>query len=344
MHLAGHSYQPMAPREVDAIHGAAMTILREVGLEVQSDPLLDVLAEAGLPVERAAERVRFPTPFVEQFITDAAKYDWANATPRIGASAGVYHGLYHDPVSGELQPFTEETLALYCRLARSLDKVGSASILGCRFPSPPELEPLYERFYAWKYGATDHGSIHLDELCPYILELYEIVAADAGKGLAEVFRGTVYLVPALKLARHEAHQVAYFRERGLRVHIGAMLAMGGTAPVTLAGAVALNVAEQLALRILDWALFGVHELHLGCSLSVMDMKTAIYPYGRPEMALANVMVGANGSSLRRVVQWTRGPQRCKAAICRGGRAKGAHRDPNPHGRRLTVDGCRTALH
>ncbi len=289
MHLAGHPYQPMSPRDVNAIHAAAMTILREMGMEIQSESLLQALTDYGLPVDRATERVRFPTPLVEQFIADADKYDWANHIPRVGGSAGVYHGLYHDPIDGELKPFTEETLALYCRTARELDNIGSASILGCRFPVLPELEPLYERYYAWKYGAKDHGSIHLDELCPYLLEIYEIVAAETGKPLAEVFNGTVYLIPALKLGRHEAYQVAYFRERGLRVHIGDMFALGGSAPVTLAGAMALNVAEQLALRILDDALFGVKRLHLGSSTSVMDMKTTIYPYGRPEMAIANVM-------------------------------------------------------
>jgi trimethylamine--corrinoid protein Co-methyltransferase len=289
MHLAGHVYAPMSPREVDGIHGAAMTILREVGMEIQHEGLLDALIDHGLPVDRAAQRVRFPTPFVEQYIAEADKYDWGRATPRVSGSAGVYHGLYHDPVSGELQPWSEATLAQYCCLARALDNLTGAAILGCRFPVKPELEPLYERYYAWKYGAGDHGSIHLDEICPYILELYELVAAHEGKTVAEVFHGQVYLVPALKLGRHEAYQIAYFREHGLRVHIGDMYAMGGSAPVTLAGAAALNVAEQLALRILDWALFGVKELHLGCSISVMDMKTAIYPYGRPEMALTNVM-------------------------------------------------------
>jgi trimethylamine--corrinoid protein Co-methyltransferase len=68
-----------------------------------------------------------------------------------------------------------------------------------------------------------------------------------------------------------------------------MPAMGATAPVTLAGAITLNLAEQLALRILDWALWGEKRLHLGCSVSVMDMRTTIRPFGRPEMAIANVM-------------------------------------------------------
>jgi trimethylamine--corrinoid protein Co-methyltransferase len=68
-----------------------------------------------------------------------------------------------------------------------------------------------------------------------------------------------------------------------------MPTMGATAPVTLAGAVTLNLAEQLALCMLDAALWGEKRLHLGSSIAVMDMRTTIRPFGRPEMALANLM-------------------------------------------------------
>jgi trimethylamine--corrinoid protein Co-methyltransferase len=290
MHVAGHTYNLMSPSEVDLIHRSALRILNEVGMEVQNQCLLGVLADFGLQVDLQAERVRFPPPLVERFIAEAEKHDWESARPHVSGSAGVYHGLYHDPASGKLVPWTEEALAFYFALARHLAHLDGASMLGCRLPVPGPLEPLYERYYCWKYGAHEAGSIHLDELCPYLLELYQVLADERGAPLAEVFRGAVYLVPPLRLGRHEAYQVTYFWERGLRVGIGGgMGAMGATAPVTLAGAVTLNLAEQLALRILDWALLGEKRLHLGASISVMDMRTTIRPFGRPEMAIANLM-------------------------------------------------------
>jgi trimethylamine--corrinoid protein Co-methyltransferase len=100
----------------------------------------------------------------------------------------------------------------------------------------------------------------------------------------------VYLVPALKLGRHEAFQVAYFLERGLKVGIGgSMMSMGANAPVTYAGAVTLNLAEQLALRILEWAFFGEHNFSIFSSIAALDMRTTIRPFGRPEMAVTNLM-------------------------------------------------------
>lgn len=289
MYVAGHAYNLMTAAEVNLIHRSALRILERVGIEIQSRPLLEAVAQTGAQVDWAAERARYPPALVERYIADAEKHDWEDALPRVGGSAGVYHGMFHDPASGELVPWTEEALASYFALAEYLPHLSGANMLGCRLPVPGPLEPLYERYYCWKYGAREAGTVHLDALCPYLLELYQALADERGVPLEEVFRGTVYLVPALVLGRHEAYQVAFFCERGLRVHIGDQYAMGATAPVTLAGAVALNVAEQLALRMLDWALYGEKRLHLGASISVMDMRTTIYPYGRPEMAIANLM-------------------------------------------------------
>ena len=67
--------------------------------------------------------------------------------------------------------------------------------------------------------------------------------AHAGLPLAEVFNGTVYLVPPLRLGYQEAEQVVWFADRGLRVNIGGGMAPGGaTAPITLAGMVTLTIA------------------------------------------------------------------------------------------------------
>jgi trimethylamine--corrinoid protein Co-methyltransferase len=289
MHIAGHPIEVMSPNEVATIHRNVLAILEKLGMQVQNDSLLHALADFGLPVDFTAQQVRFPPALVERFIAEAEKYDWERAVPTVEVTAPVYHSLYHDPSTGELVPWTEERLQNYYALARSLPDVDGGELLGCRFPLEQELEPLYERYYAWKYGVEESGSIHTDELCPYLLEIYQVYAAGQGKSLAEVFRGSVYLAPPLKLGIHEAYQVDYFRQRGLRVTIGSMHALGSSAPVTLAGAVTLNLAEQLALRILDWALFGVKRLHLGGSIAVLDMRTTSYRAAPVERPIANLM-------------------------------------------------------
>lgn len=290
MRLTGNPIQMLSPSELDCIHQGALRLLREMGMEIQNHRLLTVLADFGLLVDFDRQRVTFPSSIVEQFLAGSEKFDWENAEPWVGGSAGVYHGQFHDPESGDLVEWSEEHLAYYFALAKSLPILSGAVMLGCRLPVPGPLEPLYERYYCWKYGAAEGSSIYLDETCPYLYDLYQARADLLGQPIQSCFRGTVYLIPAMRLGQHEAYQVDFFRERGLRVGIGDMYALGATAPVTLAGAVTLNLAEQIALRILDWAWFGDQRLRLGGSLSVMDMRTMIYPYGRPEMALANLMM------------------------------------------------------
>jgi len=287
---AGRAFNVIDANQVKMIHHSALRILEEMGMQIQNKKLLLRLADRGLPVDLENERVRFPSPFVEQFIADTEKYDWENVKPSIGSSAGVYHSLFHDPMTNQLVPWNEDRLAFYFSLARRMSHIGSASTLGSRVPVPDSLEALYERYFCWKYGATEGGSINIDEMCPYLYDLYQVFASERHESLQQVFRGTVYLVPAMKLGVHEAYQIAYFLERGLHVHIGSsMMTMGANAPVTLAGAVTLNLAEQLALRILDWVLFGEKHLSLYSSLSVLDMRSTIRPFGAPEMAIANLM-------------------------------------------------------
>ena len=290
MHAANHAYDLLSTAQVGLIHRSALRILGEMGMEVQNQQLLEALRDHGAQVDYDTQKATLPAAVVERFIADCPKHDWSGAPGRVRGSAGVYHSRYHDPLTGDLVPWTEERMASYFALARSLPRVEGASMLGCRVPVPGPLEPLYERYYCWKHGAAESGSIHTDALCPYVLALYEAQAAERGVPLQALFRGAVYLIPALKLGRHEAYQVAYFRDRGLRVSIGqSMATMGATAPVTLAGAVTLNLAEQMALSFLNWAFFGDLRLHLGASLAPMDMRTMIRPFGRPEMTVANLM-------------------------------------------------------
>jgi trimethylamine---corrinoid protein Co-methyltransferase len=290
MRAAGNPFLVLKEDEVTRIHQGALRILAEMGMEIKNQYLLDILAASGLPVDAEEQRVRFPSPWVESWIADCERIDWDNIVPGITASAGVYFSRYHDPDTRQLLPWTEPRLVRYFSLARQLGNIGSATLLGNRLEGNGNLEPLYERYYAWKLGANEGGSILHDELCPALLEMYEVAADHRMAAVDEIFHATVYLVPALRLGAHEAYQVAYFLERGLRVGIGgSMMSMGANAPVTLAGAVTLNLAEQIALGILRWAFYGDQHLSISTSIAPMDMRTLIRPFGRPESPLANLM-------------------------------------------------------
>lgn len=278
----------LEPREISRIHGAMVRILSRTGLVVESGELCDLLAEQGAEISSNDCRVRFPESVIDRFLTESDRVDHAEPQPHVRGQAGVYQGLYLDPTTDGMQPFTERTLTEYIRLARRLEHVSGIHLQNLPLAAARVTEPLELKIFAWKHGAQDLGTIQLTPLCPYLEEMYHIRAEAEGSSLSEVFRGTAFMISPLRIPAHEAEQVMYFHARGLPVRLSNMITAGGTGPVTLAGCVALNLAECVAMGFVHRTLFGDRHWHLAGSICPLDMRTLIQPYGRPEMLLANL--------------------------------------------------------
>lgn len=95
------------------------------------------------------------------------------------------------------------------------------------------------------------------------------------------------MISPLKLGGVEAEQMLWFRERGLRVGLGTLASAGLTAPITPAGAIALHISERVFINLVNLVLYGIDDFSLGCALSMADMRTAAFQYGRPEQVLMN---------------------------------------------------------
>lgn len=305
MIASGHPYQVLSPAEEDAVHRNVLRIADEVGLQVENDGLLERMAAIGGRVHRADRRVTFSPAAVEAFISESERADYGARRPRLRCAVDIYYGHYLDPRSDKFLPMTVARARDYLRVARGLPRVDSMGMLGCPLEDiPPAAEPLYERYWSWRLGIDPGGSIHRIELCPFILEMCQVHAAHTGRPEAEVFKGGVYLVPPLKLGYQEAEHVAWFLERGLRVGVGGSMATGGaTAPVTLAGMVTLTIAECLLVGMLNRALYGDRSWRVWMSATALDPRTMFRPYGRPDMALANL---AAAQMARRYGVWGSG--------------------------------------
>ncbi len=286
-------YSPLSQTEVEQIHRAALRVLEEVGVQVESPELLSTLGEFGGRVDDNAQRVRFPAPWVEQFINDSDKYDWSRQQPTFSTFAGIYQCLYLNPESNRLEPFTEQTFGDYICLGRALGEIGMTN-LGLPFQVegiPSAYAPLSEKLYGWKYGARPSGTLQVTGLCPYLVEIYERYAQETGRTLPQVFQACGFLISPLRLARPECDQLLFFHSKGLHMNIGHLISLGGSAPITVAGTAVLNLAEGLFLNILHRALWGGRHLGLGSSVMVMDLRTVASLYGRPEGPMVNAVLG-----------------------------------------------------
>ena len=275
--------------EEDAVHRTALRILDEVGVVVEGEPLLERLAAFGARADLAAQRVTFPPPLVERFIADSEQLDWEAVEPSVAGVAGVYHGYYLRPETDEFEPWTLPTLLRYLKLAHHLEHTNGFISVTFQVRGVPEaaLEPFFHYLAFKLHGHSAAGATDVRR-CPCILEMCEAAASELGDDGRKLFRGVIYMISPLKLGHQEAEVFAFFAERGIRTGIGHMLSAGGTAPVTLAGALALNLAQDLFVNLVQRAWFGGRELGLGGSIAPLDMRTGMYPYGRPEQQMCNV--------------------------------------------------------
>ncbi len=288
MRMWGHM-RVLDRAEEEAIHRTTLRICDEVGFLVESEAILERLAAFGARVDKGARRAFFAPGFVEQFIANSDRFDWEKAEPSVSGTAGVYHGCYLDPDTDEFVPWTLPNLLRYLKVAHHLEHTsGFISVnFGIRGVPEAATEPFFH-YLAFKLQGTSASGVTDVRQAPVALEMCEAAAAELGDDGRRRFRGVVYMVSPLKLGHQEAEVFTFFADRGIPVGIGHMLSLGGTAPVTLAGALALNLAQDLFTQAVHRAYFGGRGFGVGCSVSPLDMRTAMYCYGRPEQQLANV--------------------------------------------------------
>ena len=288
-------------KEIDAILAAAFEILEKAGVQVENDKMLRKFAESSTEVDFASKRVFFCKSFVEKYLAGIDKTKIIPRDLEFTASAEIYQGYFLDPEDDKFKEWNEERLLKYVKAARGLKNISGIYMLGCPLIEiPPNMQPLYEKLYCWKYGISGGNAIWDISMCGPIHEMFEVYAAETGKNIRDLFNGTVYIISPLKLGSVEAEQFVYFYERGLRVHVGANGSLGGGYPVTLAGGLATHLAEILFVGILNHTFFGENNLDMGCSVSVTDMSTGALQYGRPEKSIANI---AMAQIARRIGVW-----------------------------------------
>ncbi|MEA3400467.1 MAG: trimethylamine methyltransferase family protein, partial [Armatimonadota bacterium] len=255
---------------------------------VENQQVRGGLAELGGEIE--GEAVRFPPEVVEELIDGSERPNPPQATPTVRSVAGVSVGRVLDPQTGHYEPWTEPAFAEYVKLAHHLEHVQGASLLGCPFDYPHALHPLYQRLVCYRHGARSGGSLWDARLLPFIEEMTAVIAQARSVPFGSEWNAAVYLQSPLKFGSVEAEHFAWCTERGYSCAVGHMMAAGATGPATIAGSVALFLAEHLFIALLRRAFYGDRRLRLHCSVSVLDMHGGIHAYGAPERPLANMMM------------------------------------------------------
>lgn len=290
-------------RQIDAIRDASLVILRDTGVMVHHDEMLQMLGKAGATVDSDRKIARLPERLVMDCVELAGKRyvlhgrDGKRAA-RFGygdlvlmSSPGQYAWI--DWRTGQRRPATIQDTRDAMRLGDALDNI---TIVGAMAqPESVSEECRDVVLTAELVKATDKPTrcwVRNGATARHILEIYRTLAGgEAALRTHPMVEAFLEPISPLQLPKDGLDIVHEFVRAGQPVSIGPMAMTAGTAPGTLAGTLAQENAEILAGIVVTQLLAPGTAITYGGIPHVMDPRTGICSFGSPEQGLmASAMV------------------------------------------------------
>jgi len=296
----------MSPEQCEAVHLASLEILRRTGVRVHHPQALQILCETDAIITDE-NLVRFPAGLVEWACSQAPSRiplcrrggDEVVApleAMKVNFGTGSDCLNYLDPHTGSHRRFTVDDLIGSVRLVDALPELNFCMSMG--IPFDLETTNAYRQQFALM---LEHTSKPIVFVCDDRADCEIIVgmAAVAAGGIESLRMNPTLLLYSepttpLQHSKTATEKLLFMAEQQLPIVHSPAPMMGGTAPMTLAGGLALGNAEVLSSLVIHQLRHPGAPFVYGQGLHHIDMKTMISVYGAPEYQLARVMVAEMG--------------------------------------------------
>lgn len=282
------------------IHQASLEILHRTGVKVFCPEATTLLQQAGAFIQD--DLVKFPPSLAEWALASAPNaftlhYRGSEEVAIRLDGRSCYFGpgsdtfRYLDPRSGERRNFRLADIAACARLCDALPEINFVMSMGVPHDVP-------DGRYFWHQYATllRNSTKPLVVVCDSLADMEAITALAAAVAggmecLSEFPNILLYSEPTSPLQHSPAatEKLLFCAQHRIPVTHSPAPMIGGTAPITLAGAVALGNAEVLSSLVIHQLKNSGAPFLYGHGVHHLDMKTMISVYGAPEFQLARVM-------------------------------------------------------
>jgi trimethylamine--corrinoid protein Co-methyltransferase len=278
------------------VHQATLELLRRTGVKVLVPEVRDLLKNAGCWLD--GDRVRIPPHLI----------DWAiRAAPsrvvlcdRDGDPAMELEGRKGYYGTGSDTPFVLDAytgerrhavLADVANVARIVDALPHIDFLMCMGIASDVTESISDLYHFREMVSnTTKPIVYTAWSCPNLEAI--IAMAEAVAGGAEALRRSPFCalysepISPLTHGQESCEKLLFIAEKGLPVVYTPGMMIGGTAPVTVAGALVQANAEQLSgVLITQLIREGTPVIGAG-GILFMDMSKGLISYAAPEFMLA----------------------------------------------------------
>ena len=294
------TFQPrmkvLSRQQARSIHAAALEILQRIGFSMEHSGALQMLTAAGCSVGDDG-RVRMPASVVEEALKSAPRqidlYDQQGNLTMPLADGNSFYGTGSDAncvidlESGERRPAAIADVTSFARLVDGLENISFA--MSMANPGDVPIADIYVYVFAEMVRNLNKPIVFIADSGRDMASIYQIACLVAGGEAALRQRPFILnyseAISPLRFPQNVMEKLIFCAEKGIPVCLPSGSNAGGGAPVTLAGAMALGIAENLVgLAVHQLAGEGSPFL-FGPNVSALDMKSAVVSYGCPEWSL-----------------------------------------------------------
>ena len=279
-----------------AIHTAALEILEKIGFKMEHRGALEMLTGAGCKVSNG-DRVRLPAYLVEEALRSAprqiALHDQKGNRTMPLVNGNSFYGTGSDAIftldleTGERRRTVLKDAANFATLVDGLDNMAFA--MSMANPEDVPVGDIYVYAFAEMVKNTNKPIVFIADSGRDIAKIYEMACHVAG-GEGELQKKPFLLnyseaISPLRFPENVMEKLIFCAQKRIPICLPSGSNAGGGAPVTLAGAMALGIAENLVGLVVHQLAAKGSPFLFGPNVSVLDMKSTVVSYGCPEWSL-----------------------------------------------------------
>jgi len=279
-----------------AIHHSALEILEKIGFKMEHLSARELLADAGCTVSNE-DRVRMPGYLVEEALRSAPRqitlYDQKGRKAMPMVDGNAFYGTGPDATfildlkTGKRRRAVLEDAGNFARLVDGLEHMDF--VMSMANPEDAPIEDIYVHVFAEMVKNASKPIVFIADSGRDIAKIYEIACVVSGgeKALQQkpfILHYSEAISP-LRFPENVMEKLLFCAEKKMPVCLPSGSNAGGGAPVTLAGAMALGIAENLVGLVLHQLTARGAPFLFGPNVSAMDMKSSVISYGCPEWSL-----------------------------------------------------------
>ncbi len=279
-----------------AIHTAALEILEKTGFKMEHPDVLEMLADAGCKVENDG-RVTMPAYLAEAAVKSApreiALYDQKGNKSMPLVDGNFFYGTGSDTIftidveTGERRRTVLADTGNFAKLTDALPNMDFSMSMGN--PADVPIEDIYVHAFAEMVRKSNKPISFIADSGKDIKKIYEIACLVAG-GADELWKKPFILnysevISPLIFPKNVMEKLVFCAEKRIPICLPSGCNAGGGGPVTLAGAMALGIAENLAGLVIHQLAGKGAPFLFAPNVSVLDMKCSVISYGCTEWSL-----------------------------------------------------------